>query len=88
MSPRLWGLVALATILVIGFGRIWAALLRLGREREEVDGFMQVFARYRDSRGEDLEAYGRLIERSFRVQELLGHVGIMAEFFAPFRAYP
>jgi hypothetical protein len=61
--------------------------MRLVNERAEVDGYVQVFTRYMNSRGADSQAYGELIERSLRVQDLLGGVGIMAQYVAPFARY-
>ena len=48
---------------------------------------MELFKRYSDSDGDDLQAYGQMIERSSRVQLLLGPAGIMAQYVAPFRAF-
>jgi hypothetical protein len=87
MSPRWAAFVLLLTLLIVGVARIWSSLSRLFSERKEVDDFIQVFNRYHQSQGQDLDAYGRLIETSYRVQELIGHVGVMAEFRAPFGAF-
>jgi hypothetical protein len=84
MSSRLWILLDLLTFLIIGFIRTMRTVSRLLREREEVDRFSETFKRYSDSRGGDLQAYGQLIERSDRVQKLLGYVGVMARYITPF----
>lgn len=84
---RFFVVVGFLVLLAVGLLRIWRALMRLVDERAEVDGYIQVFTRYVNSGGADRQAYGDLIERSLRVQDLLGGVGIMAHYLAPFGRY-
>jgi hypothetical protein len=84
---RLLVAVGFLGVLAVGFVRVWRALMRLVYERAEVDRCIRVFTRYMNSRGADGQAYGELIERSLRVQDLLGDVGFMAQYVAPFGRY-
>ena len=84
---RLYVVVGFLALLAVGFLQIWRALMRLVDERAEVDRYIQVFTRYMNSAGTDGQAYGELIERSLRVQDLLGGVGFMAQYMAPFGRY-
>lgn len=86
-EDRFWIGVGAFALLAMGFGRVWSSLRQCVAEREEVEKFAETFNRYRLSHGQDLEAYGSLIERSDRVPRLLGYVGVMAEYVAPFRAF-
>jgi hypothetical protein len=76
--------VGLLAIVAIGFLRITRTLQRLAAERSEVEAYIEVFTRFFNSRGADGQAYGELLERSLRIQELLGDVGIMSRYVAPF----
>jgi hypothetical protein len=79
--------VGILTLLAVGAFRIWRALMRLLSERTEVESYIQVFTRYMNSSGADNQSYGELVERSVRVQHLLGSLGIMAQYVAPFGRY-
>lgn len=81
---RLPIVIGLLVILAIGFARITRRLRLLTTERSEVEAYAQVFTRFLNSRGADGHAYGVLIERSLRIQALLGGVGIMGRYVAPF----
>jgi len=85
--------LGLLGLLTAGFARVWMALSQCLDERKEVETYIGVFTSYMQSRGADNQAYGALIERSLRIQELLGDVGVMALYVAPFgrhtvRNYP
>jgi hypothetical protein len=80
-------ILGILILLAIGAVRIWLTLIRLVNERTEVESYIQMFTRYTNSRGADNQSYGELIERSLRVQHLLGSVGIMAQYVAPFGRY-
>jgi hypothetical protein len=84
---RLWVALGLLGLMAIGFWRTRRALSRLLGERAEVEGFLEIFGRYSASRGNDRRAYGELLERSYRIQELLGPAGVMAHYMAPFQKY-
>ena len=85
MSPRSWAALVAFGILGLGLGRILSTMRRRIQERREVEAFIDVFARYQESEGRDLRAYSHLLERSSRIQNLLGPVAVMDLFVAPFK---
>ena len=84
---RFYVISVLLGVLGVGFARVLRALSGLLAERAEVESYIQTYTRYMQSRGADNQAYGALIERSCRTQEVLGEVGIMAQYMAPFSRY-
>ena len=87
LSVRILVVVGTAAVLAVGIGRIIASIRRQMAERNEVEEFANTFARYVTSDSSDLQAYGWLIERSYVIQGLLGPIGIMATFIAPYRTH-
>jgi hypothetical protein len=81
---RVFIAIGVLAIMAIGLVRVWRRVLQLLAERSEVEAYIQVFTRFSNSRGADGQAYGELIERSLRIQEVLGLVGIMGHYVAPF----
>src|SRR5688500_677908 len=84
---RVWVAVGILGILMTGFVRIRHALSKLLDDRDEVSRYMQAFGRYNSSNGADGEAYGELIDRSVRIQEVMRPLGIMSNYVAPFRRF-
>jgi hypothetical protein len=82
-----WIASAVVVLLSIGFFRISSRIRALQGESDEVDDFHQGFSRYLESEGQDMDAYVHVTERAFRIQALLGPVGVMGLFRAPFGAY-
>lgn len=81
---RMWVAVGILGILTTGFIRIRQAMSKLLDERDEVHRYIQAFGRYNTSNGADGEAYGELIDRSVRIQQVMGPLGIMRNYVAPF----
>lgn len=84
---RLSVVLGLLGVLALGFTRVFGALSRLLGERKEVNDYILTFTGYMNSRGQDSQAYGDLLERSIRIQEIIGPVGVMAHYVAPFGRY-
>lgn len=85
MDAGRWQIAAaIGLILVVGFARLAREARRLVARQEEVSEFFQTLHQYINSKGQDAASYSLLLERSPRVQELLGHFGMFASFRKPF----
>lgn len=85
MSPERWQMgAAMGAVLIVGFLRLSREARRLVAQQQEVSEFFEMLQRYIDSKGRDAPAYTLLLERSPRIQELLGHYGVFASFRKPF----
>lgn len=85
IGPERWQVgAAIGVVLIVGFVRLAREARRLVARQEEVSQFFQTLQQYIESKGQDGAAYSLLLERSPRIQELLGHYGVFASFRKPF----
>jgi len=89
MNAGRWQIgAAVGLILIVGFLRLAREARRLVARQEEISEFFQTLRAYIESKGEDAAAYSLLLERSPRIQELLGRYGVFASFRKPFAPAP
>ncbi len=85
-DPALLALGGLALLILVGSLSARGALRELDSKREDVNTFLQLLERYRQSQGSDAETYTKLVYMSAKIQSYLGALGVI-EYKPPAAQY-
>ena len=72
-----------AVLLAIGFVRLLREVLRIEEKIRNTNDFLSYFEKYVHSHGDDYDVYSWLIQKSHKIQTLMGKYGIFSFFHDP-----
>lgn len=68
------------TPLIVGFISIRVSIVKGNENNQYINNFHEIFLNYVKSNGKDYESYATLVMQSLKVQDLLGHLGIIYSY--------